>query len=494
MLAAMLPARPWLPWLAFGLLLGALGPQAATFVAQRCGLALSPLALWWIAGPAALAGAIAITARCPIAARWLAFAAAALAGAAWSDARLPPPMAEARFAEIRGEVRALMWQGFGQGLIVVGSDGRCFVRAPSSPGVRLGDVVVARGLLVADARGPGLDANDMAIAIPRENGPRAFAWRALERFHDHRELATALLLGRGRPPERDAFREAGLAHVLAVSGMHLVIAAAMTAWLLRALGVPWAPRLAVGAALILGYLWLTGGTATTRAAAMTLAAIAAGAGRREPHPLGPIALATAAMVAWDPAVAFDIGFQLSFAAVLGIVTLGRDLTALRRRALPLAAWPLDRPAWRVLLAAARAAIDGVGIGIAASLATAPLVAWHFATLNPWSAPATLAATPSATAALWLGLPTLVLGGIWPDGPWAGLYYALERDLAALAVTAGACARLPGAALIVPRPPPWLMVAWPLLFAVPTLVRQRWSAAGSHTTSGAARAPCPHAVT
>jgi len=42
----MSPARPWLPWLAFGLLLGALGPQAATTAAQRVGLGLSPLALW----------------------------------------------------------------------------------------------------------------------------------------------------------------------------------------------------------------------------------------------------------------------------------------------------------------------------------------------------------------------------------------------------------------------------------------------------------------
>ena len=367
-------------------------------------------------------------------------------------------------------MRSLAWQGFGQGLTILGPDGRIFVRAPPSPGVRLGDEIVARGILVDDVRGPALDAHELGIAVARERGPRAFAWRALDRLQRHRELATALLLGRGRPPERDAFRAAGLAHVLAVSGMHLVIAAAMTAWLLRACGVPWGPRLAFGAVLILGYLWLTGGTATTRAAAMTLAAIAAGAGRREPHPLGPVALATAAMVAWDPQVAFDLGFQLSLAAVLGIVTLGRDLNALRRRVLPLGAWPLDRPAWIAVLATARTSLDCLVIGVCASLATAPLIAWHFATLNPWSAPATLAATPSATAALWLGLPTLILGGVWPDGPWAGLYHLLEGDLAVLAGTAGACALLPGATMTVPPPAPWLMVAWPLLFAVPTLVR------------------------
>jgi hypothetical protein len=136
---------------------------------------------------------------------------------------------------------------------------------------------------------------------------------------------------------------------------------------------------------------------------------------------------------------------------------------LRRRWLPLAPWPLDRPSWRALLWTAAATGDGLAIGGAASLAITPVLAWHFGTANPWGALATLVATPPTAVALWLGLPLMACDGLWPGGPWAGLYAGLDASLAALAAIAEWAAQLPGATLASGAPSPLLLCAWPLLF-------------------------------
>ena len=297
----------------------------------------------------------------------------------------------------------------------------------------------------------------------REDGPRGFAWQTIDRLHEHQGLAEALLLGLGSPPEKELFRRTGLIHLLAVSGMHLALAAAMGAWLLRHLRVPWSWRQGLLAALLIGYTWLTAASpATVRALAMSLALVLFALLAREPHRLGAVSLAALALVLWDPGIAHDLGFQLSLAAVLGLMTLGVDLMRLRERLMPLAAWPLDRPTWRLLLFSARSTCDGLCIGIAATIATAPILALAFGTVSPWSALTTLLASPPTTVALWTGLPLMGLAGVWPNGPWEGLYQLLEGALATLVWTVELADRLPGR-MPVSLPPIWIMLLWPLAF-------------------------------
>jgi competence protein ComEC len=284
-------------------------------------------------------------------------------------------------------------------------------------------------------------------------------------------LGETLILGTGDPPEKAAFRQSGLLHVLAVSGAHLAIAAGLGAWLLRLVGFGWATRQVALGLLIIGYTWLTSGSpATQRALVMGLAVVTAGLLAREPHRLATVSLAALALLVIDPGNAQDLGFQLSLAAVLGIVTLGTDLVRLRTEALPLKPWPLDRPTWRVVLFAARTTLDGLAIGIAATLATAPIIAWHFGTVNPWSPLTTLLATPPTTVALWTGLPCVTLASAWPSGPWEGLYVIMDGSLAALVAVAEWSAALPGAMPTVGMPSPWVVLMWPALFLP---IRDRW---------------------
>ncbi len=450
-------ARPWLPWLALGVTAGAAGLAAGHW--------------WWIALLAAPA-AVAVDGRWPYAARAL-LALAALTAGGWLGSSAPGTSdLGPRLYDVTGTVGSSLYLSHHQGFILApektaDSSGylprRLFVSAPPMPGMLEGDRVQVRGLWRRDTRGERLDAVSIERVGLRETGVRGPAWSALDRIEQHRELAGALLLGMGRPPEQDLFRRTGLVHVLAVSGMHLALAAAMGAWLLRQVGVGWLTRQLALAALLIGYTWLTAASpATVRALAMALAMTLYALTAREPHRLGAVSLAALALVLWDPGVAHDLGFQLSLAAVLGIMTLGLDLMHLRQRWLPLAALPLTRPTWRVLLFATRTTCDGLAIGTAASLATAPVLVATFGTISPWSPLTTLLVSPPTTVALWTGLPLLGLAGAWPNGPWEGLYLILESALSSLVWAVTAADQLPGR-VPVPPAPIIVLLLWPLVF-------------------------------
>ncbi len=442
------PEQPLLPWLALPLVAGAAGLARPDWA--------------WIAIPALLL-AWAVAQRFPAACR-AAVALAALGVGGLMHPEPPTLVPEGRLLETRGTVNTVLWGGQRQAFILHdGDQRRLFVRAPSAPTVKAGDELVVRGVWTRDERGEALNAVSFDLTAPREAGARGWAWRVIDRLADHQELAGSLLLGRGSPPEKPLFKATGLIHILAVSGVHLAIAAGMTIWLLRLFSVSWAVRLAVLGGLVIGYTWLTGASpATVRALAMTLAVIAYDALAREPHSLGAVSLAALVLVLLVPGMATDLGFQLSLAAVLGIVTLGRDLVRWREEVAPLQPWPLDRPSWRAVLFALRSTWDGLALGLAATLATAPLLAAHIGAVAPWSALTTLLAAPPSTAALWLGLPLLTLGGLWPNGPWAGLYAGLEYCLAAL-VWAVECALLLPGRQVVTAAPALVSLAWPLVF-------------------------------
>lgn len=316
------PLRPWLPWLALGLVLGALAPGA---LGKALGIAGSPGAWWWLLGLPLTALALALPALWPWAGRWLLFASACLLGGALGSlAPRPQPTEAERLVAVRGTVISVKWNGHGQGLFLDVDavelpaqwqpPPRLFVRAEGAPWVAPGDQLIARGLWRRTDRGDEVQATEIERVALREEGARGWAWRALERVGPHHQLAQTLLLGRGDAPEKPAFRASGLLHLLAVSGSHLAIAAALGAWLLRVSGVAWWPRQLALAGLIAGYAWLTSASpATLRALAMSLAVIAAGMLAREPHRLAAVSLAALVLLVIDPGNAGDIGFQLSSA-------------------------------------------------------------------------------------------------------------------------------------------------------------------------------------
>jgi competence protein ComEC len=217
------------------------------------------------------------------------------------------------------------------------------------------------------------------------------------------ELAAALSLGRRDllpPVRRDGWRRSGLAHLLAVSGLHVGLVGGMT-WLLLAFcgASPTTTRIAVLAVLPTYALLAGASPSAVRAALMGAIFLGAGLLGRAIIPMAAVLLAAFLLLLADPSLVAEVSFQLTVLLTAALVRWAPALTA----AIPLPRW----------LAAA------IAVPIVAQLAAAPLVAHHFASaipgaavsnlLVPWllapvvlaSAAATAVAPVSAPAAGWL---------------------------------------------------------------------------------------------
>ncbi|WP_188900594.1 DNA internalization-related competence protein ComEC/Rec2 [Deinococcus aerophilus] len=192
---------------------------------------------------------------------------------------------------------------------------------------------------------------------------------------------------------RDAFNRAGLAHLMALSGQNVALITGVLIWLLTRLGWPPAWRYGLPAALLVPYLFVLVGVSPsiTRAVVMggvVLLALAVGRGR--PDPIGITALAALVCLLLFPMWLLDIGFQLSFLAVLALSLSGRAARRLPER------WPL----WlRLALVAS----------VLAELGTLPVIAATFGQLPLVGLPANLAAGVVMAALVPLGFVAGLLG-------------------------------------------------------------------------------------
>ncbi|HEY1692091.1 MAG TPA: DNA internalization-related competence protein ComEC/Rec2 [Polyangiaceae bacterium] len=308
-------------------------------------------------------------------------------------------------------------------------------------------------------------------------------------------MARALVLGESdlAPDDDRAFRASGLSHLLAVSGMHLVLVLAIVVRLLETLLVrveAVAARVDAGrvaAAIGVPAAWLYAelagaGGSTIRAAWMATAALLARAMGRRTDATRAFGLSLLAMAILDPLVVFDLSFLLSGAATAGLLAFARPF------AVRLEAWAPSR-----LAPVARAA----GTTLAASLPCAPVLARFAPSVPIGGVLANLLAVPvGETVALPLCLVQAAL-------PW---WPAAERGCAAVAtgalVLVRAVARgfaVPALTTEVPAPTAWQLAVLAVGLAALVLGARRRVTAGVATALllllelGAHRAGAPHGV-
>lgn len=117
-----------------------------------------------------------------------------------------------------------------------------------------------------------------------------------------------------------AFKTSGLAHLVAVSGAHLVMVCSFAGLLLKALRAPRAVTIGVQVVLLTCYLVLSGmPISAVRAALMTFAGMSSFFAKRRPSSLNAIGLCIAGVVASSPKAALSVSFVLSVFSTLGIV-------------------------------------------------------------------------------------------------------------------------------------------------------------------------------
>ena len=223
------------------------------------------------------------------------------------------------------------------------------------------------------------------------------------------DLGVALTTGLRGSLDRqlvDNFRAAGTAHVLAISGLHIALVGGLAFGVgAFALGRRRQVYLLLPLAAVWGYAALAGfSPSVTRAAIMASAYLLARAMGRQRSALPAIGLAAGLMVAVDPVILRSVSFQLSFAAVAGIALLATPLYDLFHRGVEKATGADSRSNTVVSPLVAM-----VAMSIAATIATAPLVAFYFGRVPTWSVPATTFVLPVLPLTVVLGAATGIAG-------------------------------------------------------------------------------------
>ena len=222
-------------------------------------------------------------------------------------------------------------------------------------------------------------------------------------------LLVGILLGveRGIPEEvQQAFKATGTSHIIAISGFNMTIIGALFATLFgRVLG---RRRGAVAAVIGIGtYTILVGANAAVMRAAIMggMGLFAKEVGRRQDG-LNTLAFVAAVMALFNPHVPWDVGFQLSFMATLGLVLYADPFAqafvrAASRRMPEAVAQRLAEPVGEYIL-----------FTLAAQLTTLPVMAYHFGRISLISLVANPFILPAQPAVMIVGGLATIFGLIW----------------------------------------------------------------------------------
>jgi competence protein ComEC len=251
-------------------------------------------------------------------------------------------------------------------------------------------------------------------------------------------LLEALLVGgREDVPDRlhEGFQRSGSLHILALSGLHVVVIFGVVSGLLAFVSRRGLRFLIAGSVLVFYQLLAGLMPSLVRATVMILVGGVASLLDRDYEPFNLLCFSGIAILLGDPFQASSISFQLSFLALAGILAIG-----------PLVQRPLEgRIPGFVLLPLA--------MSIGAQVATFPLVVARFGVYYPSGLLAALVLVPLTTAFLWAGLAWLPLSLVpWPlmSDVCARIFSFLYALIDGFAQTFGS---LPGLA-VDPRLVPW----------------------------------------
>ena len=475
-------------WLALPLLLGCSLDAAA-------GVSAGP---WWFAGTAAAVVAW-FGRRHAILAGFAIVVAGTALGAAWHQLKLPPqtPVAVRRpFVELPIRIEHATprqgtegWTGLGW---ITDRDGGFFRRrvalsAHGSCPAEGAELMIAGGLTPIAADADGFDGwlRSQGATLKLRGGrvlgelapPSRFAaWRQAQQARLEKWLRTlpwedpeggamlaATMLGRTALLPADAkaaFMTTGTLHLFAISGLHIAGMAAALLWLARRTRLP---ELPAGTA-ILGLLWLyvevTGASPSSVRAWIMAAFIWAGrAGERDTPALQSLALACAVTLLLTPEACTDAGFQLSYAAVLGIVAAGGPAAKLCERPTEeerLTPADAQTKGQKLRWKARRFLLGGLCVSVAATLAGTPLTLGLFGTASWGGVFVNLVLVPLSELPLMLGMASVACSTTdWLAWPAAWINGAAAALLHGMTWIAQACAVVPTMNLQLALPHRWL---------------------------------------
>ena len=212
-------------------------------------------------------------------------------------------------------------------------------------------------------------------------------------------MLSALLLGIRRkidPELKAAYSAAGVTHILAVSGMHVGLIFGclvfVFGWIRNWKTGAWAFSL-----VIIGLLWfyaLVTGLSPSVLRAVTVFSVMQlnDLFKKPPLAINGLCFATLILLFADTDLVFDVGYQLSFAAVYGIVSFQRPI--------------LDF--WRPKSWVLKSVWEGIAVTLAATIATFPVILYYFHQFPVYFLLANLVAVPVSNALIYAGIVLLLV--------------------------------------------------------------------------------------
>jgi competence protein ComEC len=272
---------------------------------------------------------------------------------------------------------------------------------------------------------------------------------AIHRFlpEPHASLFAGLLLGiKSDLPSnfKTALKNSGTSHIVALSGFNVTIIISFLLVVLRRL-----PRRLiwlVSGVMILGFVIMTGAASSViRAAIMGWLLLLASFWGRKRHAINAVLLAVATMVAFHPQILFyDVGFQLSMAATLGLVYV-TPLLSWRAKYLP------------------QEISEVLATTLGATLFTMPLVALYFGGVSWVTLGANLLVVPLVPYIMLVGCLGLLGFLLWPTLRWLVVFvWPLSALLFAVIDWFG---NLPSAFVQLPPLPVWVPIVYYIMLGL-----------------------------
>lgn len=258
---------------------------------------------------------------------------------------------------------------------------------------------------------------------------RRFILQTLEKssFGQSRAILQALLVGEKTalsPEVRDDFAKAGVIHLLAVSGLHVGFVLLIFMTIFGLFRLPYPIQVVLTILGLLFYTLLTEGKAPVlRATIMASTYLVGTLIERKTNPFNIIGLAGIIILFINPRTLFDVGFQLSFTAVISILFFYRKLTELpmiSRALQTYARHPLIKSVLTILL-----------VSLSAQIGTAPFTAIYFNRVPFLSLLVNIVAIPLIGVVISLGFATILASLV---NLWVGqIYGTLNHEILSIFV-------------------------------------------------------------
>ncbi len=242
-------------------------------------------------------------------------------------------------------------------------------------------------------------------------------------------LLSGILLGvqSGIPAQlQEAFRQTGTSHIIVISGFNITIIAALFTFLFSRILGRYKGAIATAAGIFLYTLLVGANAAVVRAAILGLMTLLGHLVGRRQTGVNSLTFVAAVMAIISPTVLWDVSFQLSFAATLGLVLYAE----------PMISWFIRTAARRIPQDKAEKIAGPVGeyflLTLAAQLTTLPLMIYYFKRLsltalvaNPLILPAQPPLMILGGMAVLLGMVLRPLGQIFAWAAWPFTAYTIR---------------------------------------------------------------------